>query len=110
MLIQPFFVFFQVKEYFAHSATVNDLCFDAEGEYVSSCSDDGSVVISNLFTDERLKFDYHRPMKSIALDPDYSRKSTRTFVAGGLAGQLFLNSKTWLGYNKQVFLVFEVLT
>ncbi|KAL0927682.1 hypothetical protein M5K25_001880 [Dendrobium thyrsiflorum] len=92
----------QVKEFSAHSATVNDLCFDAEGEYVSSCSDDGSVVINSLFTDERMKFEYHRPMKSIALDPDYSRKSTRRFVAGGLAGQLFLNSKTWLGYNKQV--------
>ncbi|XP_020596717.1 vacuolar protein sorting-associated protein 41 homolog [Phalaenopsis equestris] len=92
----------QVKEFSAHNATVNDLCFDAEGEYVGSCSDDGSVVINGLFTDERLKFEYHRPMKSIALDPDYSRKSTRRFVAGGLAGQLFLNSKTWLGYNKQV--------
>ncbi|XP_020674062.1 vacuolar protein sorting-associated protein 41 homolog isoform X2 [Dendrobium catenatum] len=92
----------QVKEFSSHSATVNDICFDAEGEYVSSCSDDGSVVINSLFTDERMKFEYHRPMKSIALDPDYSRKSTRRFVAGGLAGQLFLNSKTWLGYNKQV--------
>lgn len=92
----------QVKEFSAHTATVNDLCFDSEGEYVSSCSDDGSVVINSLFTDERLKFEYHRPMKSIALDPDYSRKPTRRFVAGGLAGQLFLNSKTWLGYNKQV--------
>ncbi|KAK8934221.1 hypothetical protein KSP39_PZI014871 [Platanthera zijinensis] len=92
----------QVKEFSAHTATVNDLCFDSEGEYVSSCSDDGSVVINSLFTDERLKFDYHRPMKSIALDPDYSRKSNRRFVSGGLAGQLFLNSKTWLGYNKQV--------
>ncbi|KAG0476009.1 hypothetical protein HPP92_012850 [Vanilla planifolia] len=92
----------QVKEFAAHTATVNDLCFDVEGEYVGSCSDDGSVVISSLFTDERLKFEYHRPMKSMALDPDYSRKSSRRFVAGGLAGQLFLNSKTWLGYNKQV--------
>ncbi|PKA65181.1 Vacuolar protein sorting-associated protein 41 like [Apostasia shenzhenica] len=91
-----------VKEFAAHTATVNDLCFDAEGEYISSCSDDGSVVINSLFTDERSKFEYHRPMKSIALDPDYSRKSTHRFVTGGLAGQLFLNSKTWLGYSKQV--------
>lgn len=97
----------QVKEFSDHSATVNDLCFDAEGEYISSCSDDGSAVINSLFTDERLKFEYHRPMKSIALDPDYSRKSSRRFFTGGLAGQLFLNSKTWLGYNKQVFLLFE---
>lgn len=93
---------FQVKEFCAHTATVNDLSFDADGDYVGSCSDDGSVVISSLFTDERLKFEYHRPMKTIAMDPDYSRKSSRRFVAGGLAGQLFLNTKSWLGYSKQV--------
>ncbi|KAF8396489.1 hypothetical protein HHK36_018112 [Tetracentron sinense] len=92
----------QVKEFSAHTATVNDLSFDAEGEYIGSCSDDGYVVINSLFTDERMKFEYHRPMKAIALDPDYSRKSSRRFVAGGLAGHLYLNSKKWLGYRDQV--------
>ncbi|KAM0945251.1 putative chromatin regulator PHD family [Dioscorea sansibarensis] len=92
----------QVRQFSAHSATVNDLSFDVDGEYIGSCSDDGYVVINSLFTDERFKFEYHRPMKTIALDPDYSRKSSRRFVAGGLAGQLFLNTKTWLGYSKQV--------
>lgn len=100
--------FIQVKEYSAHTATVNDLSFDVEGEYVASCSDDGFVVISSLFTDERMKFEYHRPMKAIALDPEYSRKSSRRFVAGGLAGHLFLNSKKWLGYRDQVCVVFLV--
>lgn len=77
-----------------------------EGEFIGSCSDDGSVVINSLFSYESLKFGHHRPMKTISLDPDYSRKSSRRFVAGGLAGQLFLNTKNWLGYNKQVCLVF----
>ncbi|KAE8660371.1 Vacuolar protein sorting-associated protein 41-like protein [Hibiscus syriacus] len=92
----------QVKEFAAHSATVNELSFDIEGEYIGSCSDDGSVVINSLFTDEKLKFDYHRPMKAIALDPDYARKSSRRFVAGGLAGHLYFNTKKWLGYKDQV--------
>ncbi|XP_077247070.1 vacuolar protein sorting 41 [Tasmannia lanceolata] len=92
----------QVKEFSAHTATVNDLSFDREGEYIGSCSDDGYVVINSLFTDEKFKFEYHRPMKAIALDPDYSRKASRRFVAGGLAGHLFLNSKKWLGYRDQV--------
>ncbi|KAK4286396.1 hypothetical protein QN277_002956 [Acacia crassicarpa] len=92
----------QVKEFSAHAAVVNDLCFDIEGEYVGSCSDDGSIVINSLFTDEKIKFEYHRPLKAIALDPDYSRKTSRRFVAGGLAGHLFLNSKKWLGYRDQV--------
>ncbi|KAK7262225.1 hypothetical protein RJT34_29788 [Clitoria ternatea] len=92
----------QVKEFSAHAAAVNDLSFDVEGEYIGSCSDDGSVVINSLFSDERLKFEYHRPMKAVALDPDYARKMSRRFVAGGLAGHLYLNSKKWLGYRDQV--------
>ncbi|URD99438.1 CLH [Musa troglodytarum] len=89
-------------EYAAHTATVNDISFDSDGEYVGSCSDDGSVVINGLFTDERLKFKYHHTMRTIALDPDFTRKTSRRFVAGGLAGQLILNMKNWLGYGKQV--------
>lgn len=76
-----------------------------EGEYIGSCSDDGSVVIIGLFTDEKLKFEYHRPMKAIALDPDYARKSSRRFVAGGLAGNLYFNVKKWIGYRDQVSLL-----
>ncbi|MBA0852751.1 hypothetical protein Goshw_009374 [Gossypium schwendimanii] len=92
----------QVKAFAAHSAAVNELSFDKEGEYLGSCSDDGSVVINSLFIDEKLKFEYHRPMKAIALDPDYARKSSRRFVAGGLAGHLYFNTKKWLGYKDQV--------
>ncbi|CAN0916548.1 Vacuolar protein sorting-associated protein 41 homolog, partial [Linum grandiflorum] len=92
----------QVKEFAAHTAAVNDLSFDVEGEYIGSCSDDGSVIINSLFTDEKMKFEYHRPMKAISLDPEYSRKASKRFVAGGLAGQLYLNSKKWLGYRDQV--------
>lgn len=92
----------QVKEFNAHTAAVNDLSFDVEGEYIGSCSDDGSVVIKSLFTDEKMKFEYHRPMKAIALDPDYAKKTSRRFVAGGLAGHLYFNSKKWLGFRDQV--------
>ncbi|XP_075513089.1 LOW QUALITY PROTEIN: vacuolar protein sorting-associated protein 41 homolog [Primulina tabacum] len=92
----------QVKEFNPHTSAVNDLCFDIEGEYIGSCSDDGSVVINSLFTEERMKFEYHRPMKAIALDPEYSRKSSRRFVTGGLAGNLYLNMKKWIGYKDQI--------
>ncbi|XP_051220094.1 vacuolar protein sorting-associated protein 41 homolog isoform X1 [Lolium perenne] len=90
------------KQIAAHTATINDISFE-DGEYIGSCSDDGTVVISNLFTDDKLKFEYHRPMKAIALDPDYSRNYKR-FATGGLAGQvLVLTKKTWGGgYNKKV--------
>lgn len=89
---------------------MNDLCFDVEGEYIGSCSDDGSVVINGLFTEERMKFEYHRPMKAIAVDPGYANKSSRRFVTGGLAGQLYFNVKKWIGYRDQVSLKFSELT
>ncbi|KAF4353042.1 hypothetical protein G4B88_010031 [Cannabis sativa] len=92
----------QVKEFTAHTAAVNDLSFDIEGEYIGSCSDDGSVVINSLFCDEKMKFEYHRPMKAIALDPDYAKKASKRFVAGGLAGHLYFNYKKWLGFRDQV--------
>ncbi|KNA17401.1 hypothetical protein SOVF_080170 [Spinacia oleracea] len=92
----------QVKEFHAHKAAVNDLSFDIDGEYIGSCSDDGSIVISSLFADEKRKFEYHRPMKAIALDPDYARKSLKRFVAGGLSGQLIFYTKKWFGYQEQV--------
>ncbi|KAJ8432343.1 hypothetical protein Cgig2_021113 [Carnegiea gigantea] len=91
-----------VKEFPVHNAAVNSLSFDIDGEFIGSCSDDGSIVISSLFTDEKRKFEYHRPMKAIALDPDYAKKSSRRFVAGGLAGQLIFYTKKWLGYQEQV--------
>ncbi|KAK8930693.1 hypothetical protein KSP39_PZI016724 [Platanthera zijinensis] len=71
-----------VRESSDHTATINDLCFDSKEEYVSSCSDEGPLVKNRLFTDKRLKFKYLHPMKSLALDPDYLRKSNRRFVSG----------------------------
>ncbi|KAH7276323.1 hypothetical protein KP509_39G002800 [Ceratopteris richardii] len=92
----------QVKEFAAHTATVNELSFDMIGEFIGSCSDDGSVVINSLYSDEKERFDFHRPMKAVALDPDYEQRSTRRFVAGGLAGQLMLYGKSWFGRREQI--------
>lgn len=52
-----------------------------------------------------MKFEYRRPMKAVALDPDYARNSSRRFVTGGLAGNLYLNVKKWMGYRDQVCLL-----
>ena len=35
----------QVKQFSAHKAVVNDICFDEQTEYIASCSDDGSVAV-----------------------------------------------------------------
>jgi WD40 repeat protein len=35
----------EVKKYRAHSATVNDISVDLDGEYLASVSDDGEYLI-----------------------------------------------------------------
>ena len=36
-------------------------------------------------------------MRSIALEPSFSKRGTRSFVCGGLAGNLVPHEKGWLG-------------
>lgn len=57
----------------------------------------GNVYIHALYTDEVQHFNFKRPVKSIALDPGYAHKKTRQFVSGGLAEQLIMSEKGWLG-------------
>ncbi|KAF8929973.1 Vacuolar protein sorting-associated protein 41 [Haplosporangium bisporale] len=91
------------QKFQAHQATVNDLSVDLEGEYVASASDDGKVVINGLFTQEHHVFNYKRPLKAVALEPDYAKSTSKQFVSGGMAGQLILNEKGWFG-NRDVVL------
>ncbi|KAI8088964.1 uncharacterized protein BX664DRAFT_263200 [Halteromyces radiatus] len=91
-----------VKSFQQHTATVNDISIDASEEYIASASDDGKVYIYALYTPEIQHFDYRRPVKSVAIDPDYAHKKTRQFVSGGMAEQLIMNEKGWLGHQNTV--------
>lgn len=92
----------EVKRFQAHKGPVNDLCFDETAEFVGSCSDDGGAMVHSLYTDEVSKFKYSRPVKSMALDPRYGSRKTREFMTGGLAGQVVLNSRGWLGAKDNI--------
>ncbi|KAJ1838499.1 Vacuolar protein sorting-associated protein 41, partial [Coemansia sp. RSA 486] len=65
----------EVQRWRAHSATVNSVSVDAAGEYVASAGDDGRVVVRALYTDDVTIVDYSRPVKAVALDPQYSRRA-----------------------------------
>ena len=84
-----------IQRFAPHSAAVNDICVDRTGEFVGSCSQDGTVVISSMYGAEASTHWYHRPVCAIALDGEYSVR--RVFTTGGLAGQLVLNTKGWFG-------------
>ncbi|BGP22319.1 vacuolar protein sorting VPS41 [Rhodotorula toruloides] len=86
-----------VKRYRPHSAMINDLSIDSTCEFVASASMDGRVAIQSLTTTEAHVFDMQRPMRCVALEPFFGKRSTRQVVSGGMAGNLILSEKGWLG-------------
>ncbi|KPV76970.1 uncharacterized protein RHOBADRAFT_51945 [Rhodotorula graminis WP1] len=86
-----------VKRYRPHSAMVNALSIDSTCEFVASASMDGRVAIQSVATTEAHVFDMQRPMRGVALEPHYGKRSTRQFAHGGMAGSLVLSEKGWLG-------------
>eukprot|EP01117_Protostelium_nocturnum_P020637 TRINITY_DN938_c0_g2_i1.p1 TRINITY_DN938_c0_g2~~TRINITY_DN938_c0_g2_i1.p1 ORF type:complete len:911 (-),score=318.10 TRINITY_DN938_c0_g2_i1:20-2752(-) len=92
----------EIKRFPSHSTTINELSVDAAGEYIASCSDDGRVVINSLYGTETIEYEHHRPVFSIALDPDFAKKPAKSFVIGGRAGHLVINSKGWFGRKDNI--------
>ena len=58
------------------------------------------MAIQALDGSENNVFDLRRPMRCVALEPNFGKRSTRQFVSGGMAGTLVLHEKGWLGYKE----------
>eukprot|EP00210_Caulerpa_lentillifera_P006342 g6058.t1 len=93
----------EVQSFNAHKAAVQDVCFDEQVETVGSCSDDGTIVVQSLISEEKFTINFHRPLKALALDPRFSSRKTHEVVSGGVSGKLMFSSQGWLG-NKNVAL------
>ena len=76
------------------------MCVDSSGEYIGSCSHDGTIALTSLCTGESYSHWYQRPVRAIALDPMYA--SRRVFATGGLAGQLVLSTRGWFGVKDTI--------
>ena len=68
--------------------------------FVLSPLPSGQVVIYSLSTPEVYRFDQKRPMRTIALEPNFVKRSGRAFVCGGLSGNLTMHEKGWLGHKE----------
>jgi hypothetical protein len=54
----------------------------------------GHLVVQNLYNEQNPTIvNYMRPLKCVALDPLYARRTSRQVLSGGLAGQLILHEK-----------------
>ncbi|KAG1743621.1 uncharacterized protein EDB91DRAFT_1125116 [Suillus paluster] len=92
----------RIKSYKPHQASVSDIEFDNTADFVATASIDGQVVIQSLSTQESYMFDMKRPIRTVALEPHFAKKSTRSFVCGGMTGTLVLREKGWLGHKETV--------
>lgn len=83
-----------IRSYRAHRASV--LALSTDGYYIASASMDGTVVVGSI-TDPKdiVASDFHRPVHTVALDPNY--KSSKIFISGGMAGDVILSERGWLG-------------
>ncbi|KAI0034356.1 vacuolar assembling protein VPS41 [Vararia minispora EC-137] len=90
----------RIKSYKPHTASVTDMCFEPTADFIGTASLDGQVYIQSLSTQESYIFNMKRPMRSLALEPGFAKKSTRGFVCGGMAGTLVMHEKGWLGHKE----------
>lgn len=72
------------------------LSIHSDGTYFATGSIDGTVTIG-LIEDlsSVTSFDFKRPIQAVVLHSDY--KSSKAFVSGGMAGEVVLSQRNWLG-------------
>ena len=48
-----------------------------------------------------------RPMRTVAMEPNFAKRGSRAFVCGGLSGALVMREKGWLGHKETTLHVGE---
>ena len=112
----------RLKSYKPHMASIVDISMDATGDFVATASIDGKVVVlvfhqipefnpthsfiagqvvvHSLSTPESYAFDMKRPMRTVAMEPNFGKRGTRAFVCGGLSGKLVMRERGWIGHKE----------
>jgi hypothetical protein len=62
----------------------------------------GKVVVYSLYGSDRYEFNYNRPIKSVAIDPEFYKKTEKPVASGGKTGKLVLSKKGWFGHKETV--------
>ncbi|CCJ29120.1 unnamed protein product [Pneumocystis jirovecii] len=63
----------ELSQHHIHSASISDLSIDDSGEYIATASIDGSVALYTRSNNNITLYNYRRPVKSVAIDPNYSQ-------------------------------------
>ncbi|GAV47470.1 hypothetical protein ZYGR_0H03130 [Zygosaccharomyces rouxii] len=79
------------------------LSINTNGTFFATASIDGTVAIGQIEDTTNITlFDFKRPVQAVVLDVDY--KSSKTFVSGGMAGEVILSQRNWLGSRVDITL------
>lgn len=90
-----------IRTFKAHMASIFSIRSD--NEYFASASLDGTIVIGSLKDSSDItKFDFKRPLYSVALDKNY--RTTKAFFSGGTSGKLIHSTRNWLGQRQDTIL------
>ncbi|SCU78176.1 LADA_0A04258g1_1 [Lachancea dasiensis] len=91
--------FTTIRTFKCHRSSITSVYTD--GELFASSSIDGTVVIGSVRDgSDLLACDFKRPVHAVVLDEKY--KTTKTFVSGGMAGEVILSQRNWLGNRVDV--------
>eukprot|EP01125_Pyxidicula_operculata_P010841 TRINITY_DN3566_c0_g1_i2.p1 TRINITY_DN3566_c0_g1~~TRINITY_DN3566_c0_g1_i2.p1 ORF type:complete len:859 (-),score=245.34 TRINITY_DN3566_c0_g1_i2:85-2661(-) len=90
------FVGSEIRRFINHSAPVNQISIDMDGEHIGSCSNDGTVAVVSLYSESKSTTqNYKYPITSLCLDPKYSK--TKEYICGGSQGEIVHHSKGFFG-------------
>ncbi|SCW04305.1 LAFE_0H10616g1_1 [Lachancea fermentati] len=90
-----------IRTFKCHRSSITSI--HSDGEYFATSSIDGTVVVGSILNpSDILACDFKRPVHSVVLDQNY--KSTKTFVSGGMAGEVILSQRNWLGNRVDICL------
>ncbi|KAI0345141.1 vacuolar protein sorting-associated protein 41 [Trametopsis cervina] len=92
----------RIKSVKPHTASITDICVDETADFIATASLDGQITIYSLNTPEVYRFDQKRPMRTVALEPNFAKRSGRAFVCGGMSGNLTMHEKGWLGHKETI--------
>ncbi|KAG8815210.1 Vacuolar protein sorting-associated protein 41 [Serendipita sp. 399] len=63
---------------------------------IATASLDGQAILHTLSTATTAGYNFKRPLRTIALEPNYANSPSKSYVSGGMAGELILTSKSHL--------------
>ncbi|CDO95368.1 unnamed protein product [Kluyveromyces dobzhanskii CBS 2104] len=90
-----------IRTFKCHRSSI--LSITTDGEYFATGSIDGTVVVGSIDDPQDISgFDFKRPIHSVVLDKNYV--SSKTFASGGMAGEVILTQRNWLGKRTDTIL------